>query len=105
MPTKSKPRRYGRVSVSAEFARRPAVELRRRMGKCIVVRAEHLFVSDVIEYTAQSDLFREIAEGEIAPEYQWFINEDGWLWCEELNGNRLQRRRPDALDVLGITAF
>ncbi len=105
MRTESKPRRYGRFSVSAEFARQHSIGLLRIMGKCIVFRAEHLFASDVIEYTAQSDLFREIAEGEVAPEYQWFIDGDGWLWCEEVKGQRLARRRPDALDLLGIIAF
>jgi hypothetical protein len=53
------------------------------MGKCMVFRAEHLFSSDSIEYHAISDHFRQVAEGEMAPEYQWYFNSDGEMWCEE----------------------
>lgn len=54
------------------------------MGKCIVVRAENLLATEKIEYTAISDYFRELEEGEKIPEYEWFISNDGDIWCEEI---------------------
>lgn len=78
-------RRYGRFTAPSQWAQQFRTDLKRVMGLCIVVRAEHLFVSDSIEYYAISDRFRNVPHGEIVPEYQWFFSADGDVWCEELN--------------------
>ena len=43
--------------------------VKRIMGECIIVRAESLYVSNVIEYYAISDWFDEVPEGYLANEY------------------------------------
>ncbi|WP_157826898.1 hypothetical protein [Macromonas nakdongensis] len=79
-------RHIGRFTAPAEWARCFKTELKRVMGQCIVVRAKHLLVSDVIEYWAVCPHFRAIAEGEIAPKYRWVFTADGDMWPEEETG-------------------
>lgn len=76
-------RRHGRFKAPARLAREFSTDLKRVMGQCIVVHAEHLFDADVIEYTAISEHFRPIAEGEITPEYDWIFTSEGDMWAEE----------------------
>ncbi len=47
------------------------------MGECFVTRCEHRWDADVFEYCALSWQFREVHEGEMAPEYVWEKNADG----------------------------
>lgn len=77
-------RKVGRFRVHSQLARDFDTTLKRIMSRCIVVRAEQHFASDEIEYVAVSDLFREVKNGEIVPEYVWTCNTDGYFWCTEL---------------------
>lgn len=79
-------RRLGRFTAPAEWARCFKTELKRVMGQCIVVRAEHLFANDKIEYLAICPHFRAIDEGEIVPTYRWMFTADGDMWPEEETG-------------------
>lgn len=77
-------RRYGKFSLPAKWVRISSPEITRIMGACSIFRAEHMLISDRVEYMAHSFRFREIEEGEIAPEYQWFFTSAGDMWCEEV---------------------
>jgi hypothetical protein len=44
------------------------------MAKMVIVRAEALFATDQIEYTAFSHMFEELSDGEMPPFYE--ISED-----------------------------
>lgn len=39
------------------------------MSHCLILRAEHHVVQDLVEYVAYSELFEKIEEGYKAPEY------------------------------------
>ena len=50
------------------------------MGKVIVIRAEALLYSNMIEYVAISKYFDEVKEGYMMPEYKAVIHsEEGFL--------------------------
>jgi hypothetical protein len=49
-----------------------------------VLRAEHLFVCDTIEYYAESEHFRPLPEGEMLPLYRWVFTSDGDIQAEEI---------------------
>jgi hypothetical protein len=68
-------RRLGRFTVPADWADRYSSDLLRIMGRCAIVRAELLYVSDQIEYWARSDNFRELSPNEIVPQYVWHFKE------------------------------
>lgn len=71
-------RRFGRLRISADLISNTREgTMTRIMGMLIVFRAEHLFHENIFEYIAYSHRFREIEEGEIAPEYQIAIFQDG----------------------------
>lgn len=80
----SEARGYGRFTVPAWLAHEFSTDLKRVMGKCIVVKAEHLFYGDRIEYWALSEHFRHVPLGEICPEYRWHFTSEGDMWCEEV---------------------
>lgn len=46
------------------------------MARCVVVRAESLFIYDVVEYHAYSPEFNVVQEGALAPEYRIVTTED-----------------------------
>ncbi len=50
--------------------------VKRIMGKCIIIRAETLWMNGNIEYHAICDEFREIEPSEIAPKYVWLVEGD-----------------------------
>jgi len=50
--------------------------VKRIMGECIIVRAEHFFVSNVIEYYAISELFDEVKEGYLVCEYEVIVHKE-----------------------------
>lgn len=76
MGNNTMPRRVGRFRITRAFVIDGDVGVRRIMSQCIIVRAEMIFIADVIEYEAISWRFREISEGEVLPEYQWAFNDD-----------------------------
>lgn len=66
--------KLGRFSITSELIRRSPEVVKMLMGDMIILRAEHLFVNDVIEYTASSDLFEELPKGVKIPEYNIVTN-------------------------------
>lgn len=77
-------RRFGRFTLPARLAGEYSSQVLRVMSKCIVVRCEHIYNSDELEYVAISDHFREVAQGEMTPTYVWNFTSEGEFWCEEL---------------------
>lgn len=77
-------RRFGRFTAPAEWAHEFRTDLKRVMGLCIVVRAEHLFYADKIEYWALSEHFRPLLPGEIVPEYRWIFSDANGISAEEV---------------------
>jgi hypothetical protein len=62
--------RYGRFRISAEYVKEnPAYGVAAIVGLAIV-RAEHMFVWDAIEYHAIGPDFAELQEGAVIPEYK-----------------------------------
>ncbi len=45
------------------------------MSRCIILRAEHYVMEDVIEYWAYSEMFDKIDEGYLVPEYKITVKE------------------------------
>ena len=77
-------RRIGRFSLPSDSVRASTPDVTRIMGACSIFRAEHMLACDRVDYMASSFRFREIQEGEIAPEYQWYFTSDGDMWCTEV---------------------
>lgn len=68
-------RRLGKFSIDVEVMNdRPDV-VKALMGQCIVLRAEHLLASNVVEYVAQCDEFDEAEPGLVVPTYNIEITE------------------------------
>ncbi len=61
--------RLGKFIISLDLIRREPNAVQKIMGECIPVRAETMYIGNVIEYVAISKHFREIPLGEIVPEY------------------------------------
>ena len=73
-------RRFGKFRVSGQMlSQQFEGSMTRLMGACIITRAVHHWISDEIEYAGYSFRFREIAEGEIIPEYDVVFSQDGDL--------------------------
>ena len=62
--------RKGRFAISAEFIRSIPEALLELMGMVIVIRAEYIMMTEVIEYNALSPHFRPLKEGDMVPEYR-----------------------------------
>lgn len=62
-------RRYGKFEVSVPLIENNPEEVSKIFEGLVMTRAEHLFHNDTIEYIAWSPHFRELNEGESAPEY------------------------------------
>lgn len=45
------------------------------MSRCLIVRAEHNVIRDVIEYWAYSEMFDKLDEGYLIPEYTLTVKE------------------------------
>lgn len=72
-----KTRRYGRFSLPAQMVSEGRWEVTRIMGMCSVFRAEHILMCDRVQYEVLCWKFRPIAQGEIAPEYEWVFSDSG----------------------------
>jgi len=68
-------RRYGRFSVPIDWVKNNVPQLKTVMAQVAIYRADHRYDLDRIEYFAASDYFRELAEGEAAPEYRWILGD------------------------------
>ena len=69
-------KRYGNFKISMTLIESHPDVVRKVMGKCIITRAEFVWASNCIEYTAISDLFEPIKDGMEIPNYNITINED-----------------------------
>ena len=79
----SKQRRFGVFRIPAQWVQEMRPEVTRIMGMCAVYRAEHLLMSDQVEYVVECWKFRPVPPGEIAPGYAWSFSEDGSVDCHE----------------------
>jgi len=61
--------RRGLFKISTDLIESEPDVVRKIMGKCIIIRAEHLYGERVVTYAAISPEFDEVPRGEIAPEY------------------------------------
>lgn len=61
--------RIGKFRISCRLLSTQPELVRKIMGECIIVRAEMLYEAMCIEYTALSEWFDFIPEGEYAPLY------------------------------------
>lgn len=77
-------KRVGRFTMTTDWARQFSTDAKRVMGLCVVVRAEQLFHSAIIEYIAISEHFREVATGEVVPEYVWNFTSEGEISTKEV---------------------
>ena len=82
--------RKGRFVISKELLFRNPEAVRALMGRCIVVRCEMMYASDMLEYTALSPDFDETPDGLVAHEYEVYES-----------GQRLQFKRARDPEVKG----
>lgn len=61
-----------------------SAEMLRLMGHFIIVRAEHRFTGDFLEYEGYSPLFDSILEYEIIPEYHILVTSTGKIVAERV---------------------
>lgn len=64
-------KRTGSFQISHELLLKHPDIAMKIFAKCIIVRAESLFINNSIEYNAYSPLFDEVDDGVISPEYLW----------------------------------
>lgn len=74
-------RRFGRFSMPLEVIENRENHPERNqyiviMSACWIVRAETMYISNSIEYIAQSNWFRPLEQGERTPYYVWRTEED-----------------------------
>ena len=79
--------RVGKFKMSHRLLRADLDNIRWVLSHFVIVRAESLYYDDTIEYVAYSELFDEIPEGEIIPEYEIIIGEDKSVRAEKLRSN------------------
>jgi hypothetical protein len=78
-------RRIGRFSVSEVLIEQePELFKKHIMAQMIVVRAEMVYMSRTIEYTSICDLFEELPQGYVPPEYSIWVTkgDDGEVSVE-----------------------
>lgn len=84
---------YGRFHIALEvLGMFPLVIMNDLFGKCIILKAEHNFILNRIEYSAWSDaLFEPVLEGQVIPYYRVVIEHDELKVekVEELNEQKL----------------
>ena len=80
-----KSRRLGKFYISFDTVDKSEDYLYQIMGRVIVVRAEALLHSHMVEYVAVSKHFDEVEEGFMVPEYKAIIHsEDGFQRFEKV---------------------
>ena len=68
--------RVGKFAISLSLIRQAPEAILKVMEKVIVMRAEHMWYGDKIEYLAISNEFREVEPGVIAPTYEVICTKD-----------------------------
>ena len=83
-PNPFEERRFGMFSVDAEHLKWNGEEIQKFLCNCLIVRAEHHWDSNHIEYTACGMEFDPVEEGHRAPRYDVLFtkHEDGRLTYE-----------------------
>ena len=76
-------RRYGSFLIPRQLIETDEANITRVMGACIILRAEMRYATDGILYEAYSFRFRELAEGEIMPLYDWVFTDEGDMQAVE----------------------
>ncbi|MAE21203.1 MAG: hypothetical protein CMK92_02105 [Pseudomonas sp.] len=76
--------RLGRFEVNEHDVREMKPHVKRVMREVIVISVQHSFVCGQMEYLALSDLFRPVAIGEMAPLYQFTVEDDGGVQAKEV---------------------
>ena len=70
-----KDRRLGRFLIPTSLMERDPDIVRAVMGRCVILRAEHLYYGEQIDYVATSPDFDELEEGLMIPEYDVIIHD------------------------------
>lgn len=65
--------RRGKFKLSADIVRDGPEAVLQIMAHIIVTRCEYIWESDVFEYNAISNLFREVPIGEVTPTYKFIV--------------------------------
>ena len=68
--------RVGKFNIDRYLIDNDPSSVRKIMGQCIVIRAEHMFMNDAVEYIAISDHFDNRERGALIPEYNVIINKE-----------------------------
>ena len=68
-------KRQGKFSISMEAMREKPSDVMVVMSHCLILRAEHHVMSNVVEYWGCSELFDKIEEGYVMPEYTLTVKE------------------------------
>jgi hypothetical protein len=64
-------KRLGRFKISLDLINESSWITQRVMSQCIIVRAELLYTTHVVEYEAISYRFDLVEEGQTIPNYYW----------------------------------
>lgn len=78
--------KIGKFSISDELVKQNPEAVKKVMGQCVILRAEFIYSSRVFEYEAISDLFEEVDEGCISPEYLMGLNSQGKVTANKIKG-------------------
>jgi len=70
-------KRHGIFVISMPLLNSSSPAVLKIMGKCFIYRAEAHYLKGHMEYTARSECFDELQEGEFMPEYVWVVDENG----------------------------
>ena len=71
-------KRRGRIRIPTEYVNEHPYLVMDILSKCIVVRCEHIYTENMLDYWAYSWLFDEVPQGEMIPGYEihvrWYKN-------------------------------
>lgn len=76
MPDISPERRYGRFYLSLGLIAQSPIVAQSIMGKVIVIKADMPLNQEEVQYTAISDMFDPLKEGQVIPEYTFEMHKD-----------------------------
>ena len=69
-------KRLGRFKISLDLIKQSPWLIQRIMSQCIIVRAELLYIGNVVEYEAISYRFDLVKENGAIPSYLWAFSPD-----------------------------
>ena len=69
-------KRYGKFSICTDFIVNDPEMVKKIFSNIIIVRAECNYINKTIDYEGISDLFDEIDQGEMIPEYRIIFNKE-----------------------------